>query len=225
MPDTPDIASFAALVGEPTRAAMLIALMDGRAHTTTELAIEGGITPGTASVHLTRMTDGGLLTIARQGRHRYYRLATPAIASALEGLMRVSPPGARREARPGPADEDLRRARLCYDHLAGEAGVTLLDRLRAQRFIKGGEDSGLKLTAGGETWCARIGIDLDGLRARRRPLCRPCLDWSERRMHLAGALGAALLERMVALRYVRRSAGSRVLAISPRGSRFLTELA
>jgi len=224
MPATPDIARFAALVGEPTRAAMLVALMDGRAHTATELAIEGGITPGTASVHLARMTEGGVLAIERQGRHRYYRLATLAVATALEGLMQVAPPAPRGTAGPGPDDEDLRHARLCYDHLAGEAGVSLLDAMRRQKLLRSGADGAIGLTPAGDAWCARVGIDLDTLRAARRPLCRPCLDWSERRMHLAGALGAALLDRLVALRYLRRTPGSRVVTVSPRGARFIAEL-
>ena len=224
MHDRPDIARFAAVVADPTRASMLIALMDGRAHTATELALEGGITAGTGSVHLARLTDAGLVTIARQGRHRYYRIASPAIAAALEGLMRVAPKGPRRADRPGPDDEGLRRARLCYDHLAGEAGVRILERLRERKLVHGGDDGTLALTATGEAWCDRVGIDLAGVRARRRPLCRPCLDWSERRMHLGGGLGAALLDRLVALQYVRRQAGSRAVLVSPRGARFIEHL-
>ena len=220
MPDTPDIASIAALVGDPTRATMLAVLMDGRAHTATELALEAGVSPSTASSHLSRLTSGGLLAIARQGRHRYFRIPAPEVAAAIEGLMNIAP---RRDAPPvrrGPRDEALRRARVCYDHLAGEAGVRLLEQLRAEALVDG-EDDALRLTAEGEKWCGRMGLDLAALRARRRGLCRSCLDRSERRTHLAGALGAALLERMLALRLARREPGSRVVVLAPRGESFV----
>lgn len=218
----PDFVSIAALVGEPTRATMLAALMDGRAHTATELALEAGVTPSTASSHLARLTAGGLLGIARQGRHRYYRIPTPEVAAAIEGLMSIAP--RRSPPRTGPADEAMRRARVCYDHLAGEAAVRLLARLRAEGLVSGGDDA-MALTPQGEAWCGRIGIDLDAMRVRRRRVCRPCLDWSERRTHLAGALGAALLDRLLALRYARRQPGSRVVVLAPRGESFVEHLA
>lgn len=220
MPDTPDFASIAALVGDPTRAIILTVLMDGRAHTATELALEAGVTPSTASSHLSRLTAGGLLSIAKQGRHRYFRIPAPEVAAAIEGLMNIAPHGGSSARRPGPADEGLRRARVCYDHLAGEAAVRLLEGLRQADLIRGGDD-GMLLTDDGEAWCARVGIDLGALRARRRGLCRSCLDWSERRSHLAGALGAALLERMLALRYARREPRSRVVILGPRGESFV----
>ncbi|HEX6911604.1 MAG TPA: helix-turn-helix transcriptional regulator, partial [Longimicrobium sp.] len=192
MDDTPDIASVAALVGDSTRATMLTVLMDGRAHTATQLALDAGVSPSTASFHLARLTGGGLVAIARQGRHRYFRIPGPEVAAVIESLTYVAPPRAGAPSRrPGPADADLRRARVCYDHLAGEAGVRLLERLRDRGLVAGADDA-LALTADGEAWCARAGIDLAPLRARRRRLCRACLDWSERRAHLAGGLGAAL---------------------------------
>jgi DNA-binding transcriptional ArsR family regulator len=220
MPDTPDIASIAALVGDPTRAIMLTVLMDGRAHTATELALEAGVTPSTASSHLSRLTGGGLLSIARQGRHRYFRIPAPEVAAAIEGLLNIAPRSAAPAPRRGPGDERLRRARVCYDHLAGEAAVRLLERLRAAALIDG-EDDGMRLTAAGEAWCGRVGIDLAAMRARRRGICRACLDWSERRTHLAGALGSALLERMLALRLARREPGSRAVVLAPRGESFI----
>jgi DNA-binding transcriptional ArsR family regulator len=223
MPDSPDIASIAALVGDPTRARMLTALMDGHARTATELALHGGVSPSTASNHLARLDAGGLVTIVRQGRHRYFRLATPDVAAAIEGLMSIAPGGGPAAAPVGPRDERLRRARVCYDHLAGEAGVRLLDRMR-QRNLVTGSDETLTLTASGESWCARIGIDLPGLRVRRRRLCRACLDWSERRAHLAGAVGAALLDRMFALRYARRDSASRAVHLSRGGEQFIERL-
>jgi DNA-binding transcriptional ArsR family regulator len=218
MSSTPDFASVAALFGEPARAAMLAVLMDGRAHTATELALHAGVTPSTASSHLARLTAGGLLTIARQGRHRYFRITSPEVGAAIEGLMSIAP---RTEARRrAPRDERLRRARVCYDHLAGEAGVRLLERMR-ERALVAGRDDALRLTDDGEEWCARVGIDLEALRARRRGLCRGCLDWSERRTHLAGAVGAAVLERLLALGYARREPGSRVVILAPRGESFI----
>lgn len=224
MSDVSDLASVAALVGDPTRAIMLTTLMDGRAHTATELALQAGVTPSTASSHLARLTAGGLLSIARQGRHRYFRIPGPEVAAAIEGLMNLAP---RRDApapRASPADEAMRRARVCYDHLAGEAGVRLLQRMRERGYVSGSDDV-MGLTADGEAWCERVGIGLDPLRARRRRLCRSCLDWSERRTHLAGAVGAALFDRLLALRYARRTPGSRTVLLSPRGDAFVEHLA
>ncbi len=204
---------------------MLTALMQGRALTATELALEGGVTPSTASSHLTRLRRAGLLEIARQGRHRYFRLAGGGVAAAIEGLMRIAPPASGgNRLRTGPSDDGLRRARVCYDHLAGEAGVTLLDGLRSRRLIVGGGEEAMTLSREGVAWCGRIGIDLGALRVLRRPLMRPCLDWSERRSHLAGALGAALLERLLTLRLARRELDSRALRFSPRGEAFLARL-
>jgi DNA-binding transcriptional ArsR family regulator len=199
---------------------MLTALMDGRALTATELALEGAVAPSTASSHLEKLTSAGLVTVARQGRHRYFRIAGPQVATALEGLMALAPRG---RPRVGPRDEGLRRARVCYDHLAGEAAVRLLTELHERRRVSVSGDA-ISLTAAGEEWFSRLGIDLEALRARRRPLCRGCLDWSERRFHLAGALGAALLERLFALRLARREVGSRALLLSPRGAALLESL-
>jgi DNA-binding transcriptional ArsR family regulator len=218
--DTPDLASVAALVGDRARGRMLAALMEGRALTATELALEAGVAPSTASSHLAKLAEARLVTIARQGRHRYFRLAGSPVAAALEGLMAIAPRPDRRPVRTGPPDEGLRRARVCYDHLAGEAAVRLLRALRERKWVRASGES-LALTAAGEEWFRGLGIDLDALRARRRPVCRPCLDWSERQFHLAGSLGAALLDRLFALRFVKREVGSRALAISPRGASFL----
>ena len=222
MPDTPDIAGFAAVLGEPARARMLLALMDGRALTATELAIKAGVAPSTASSHLARLTGAGLVTLARQGRHRYFRLAGREAASVVEGLMGAARSAPRMRAV-GPRDDDLRQARVCYDHLAGERGVRLLERLRARKLVRGPEEE-LRLTRAGEDWAASIGIDVAALRKERRPLCRPCLDWSERRMHLSGAFGAAILERLFALRYARRDPAGRAVTFSPRGERFVEQL-
>jgi DNA-binding transcriptional ArsR family regulator len=221
MPAGPDIAGIAALVGEPARGRMLTALMDGRALTATELALEGGVAPSTASSHLEKLTRAGLVAIQKQGRHRYFRLAGPSVAAALEGLMAIAPGG--RGPRPGPRDEGLRRARVCYDHLAGDAGVRLLAGLAERGWVRLSGDA-IAVTAAGEEGLRRFGIDLAALRAARRPLCRSCLDWSERKLHLAGSLGAAVLDRLLALRLARREIGSRALLLSPRGAGFVERL-
>lgn len=221
MPDTPAIASIAALVADPTRATMLTVLMDGRAHTATELALEAGVTASTASSHLSRLTAGRLVSIARQGRHRYFRIPDPSIAAAIEGLMNIAPRAAR--TRPGPRDEKLRFARVCYDHLAGEAGVRLLEALRARDLVSGADDE-MRMTEGGAEWCDRVGIDRATLSATRRKVCRSCLDWSERRTHLAGSLGAAILDRLLALRYAHRERDSRIVTFSRAGEGFLDRL-
>lgn len=218
------IAGLAALLADPSRAAMLGALMDGRALTATELALAGDVAASTASSHLARLTAAGMLTLVRQGRHRYFRIADPHVAETFERLQCLS---ATRRDTPiptcGPADDALRQARCCYDHLAGAYGVTLLEHLCDARLLHAGDGS-LALTTTGETWCAGIGIDLPALRNARRPLCRPCLDWSERRMHLAGALGAALLRRLLALDHVRRRPQGRALDVTPAGRRFVERL-
>jgi DNA-binding transcriptional ArsR family regulator len=223
VPVEPDIARVAALVGEPSRGRMLVALMRGRALTATELALEGGVSPSTASSHLEKLTQAGLLAIARQGRHRYFRLAGPEVATALEGLMAIAPAPSGAALLAPAREEGLRRARVCYDHLAGEVAVGLLDRLRARRGVRASGET-LSLTAAGEDWFRALGIEVGALRGLRRPLCRPCLDWSERRFHLGGALGAALLDRLFALRLARRELDSRVVVLSPRGAALLADL-
>jgi DNA-binding transcriptional ArsR family regulator len=216
----PDISSVAALVADPTRGRMLSALMGGRALTATELALEGEVTASTASSHLARLAAAGIVTATRQGRHRYYRLAAPEIASAIEALVTYAARSNPRPVHTGPRDPALRRARVCYDHLAGEAAVQLLAKMR-EKDLLGGDDDALTLTRRGEAWCDRAGIDLGALKDKRRPLCRSCLDWSERRMHLAGALGSALLDRLFALRYARRDVHSRAVFLSSRGESFV----
>jgi DNA-binding transcriptional ArsR family regulator len=216
----PDFPAIAALVADATRGRILAVLMHGRARTATELALDGDVAPSTASSHLARLTDAGLLVVVKQGRHRYFRIASAEVAAVIEGLMGLAARSGLRTARGGSREDGLRRARVCYDHLAGEAGVRLLERLRERDLVCGTDDS-LALTVSGEAWCTRVGIDLAVLGAKRRPLCRACLDWSERRTHLAGSLGAALLERLFVLRHARRIAGSRVVVLSPRGEAFV----
>lgn len=213
----PDISRVAALIGDPARANMLSALMDGRALTASELAQEAGVTRQTASAHLAQLIEGGLLERIAQGRHRFFRLHDPDVAHALEALMSVAEKGVGRRVRPGPRDEELRLARICYDHLAGELGVSLLAGMVRQRWLEPGDDP--VPTPNGRAALAEFGIDMAALEAARRPVCRTCLDWSMRRHHLAGGLGAALLGRFEALGWARRMPGSRVVAFSPQGRR------
>lgn len=215
-----ELARVAALLGDPARSRMLLMLMAGQARTASELALDGGVSPSTASSHLARLLEAGLVEVAQQGRHRYFRLTGPEIASAIEALMGAVPD--RPVRRAGPADPGLRRARVCYDHLAGELAVAWLQAMREHGHLAGVD--GLELTPSGEAWCLRVGLDLAALRSGRRPLCRACLDWSERRDHLAGALGAALLRSLLEAGRARRLPDSRVLRIDARGERWLTAL-
>jgi DNA-binding transcriptional ArsR family regulator len=192
MHEGPVISSIAALIGDPARANMLTALMDGRALTVSELAQSAGVSLATTSGHLTRLAGAGLVTGERQGRHRYFRLSGADVAQVLEALMGLAERTGARRVRTGPRDPALRLARVCYDHLAGEYAVALLDNLLARSLLAGGAHP--QLTAEGRTFFQQRGLDLDQLSSPRRPLCRTCLDWSERRAHLAGALGAAVLE-------------------------------
>lgn len=218
----------ASLAGDPARAGMLHALMDGRALTASELARVAGITPQTASGHLARMTGGGLVHVEKQGRHRYYRLASPAVAQMMESIMQVASglEATRPAPATGPKDAALRAARTCYDHLAGRLGVALADALAAGGYVELDRDAGL-VTDAGIALFSRIGIDVTALSAgrgrRARVLCRPCLDWSERRPHLGGCVGAALCACSFEEGWIRRVTGTRAVAITPRGQRFFRE--
>lgn len=216
MKEGPVIATVAALIGDPARANMLTALMDGRALTVSELAQAASVALPTASGHLTKLEQSGLLKAEKQGRHRYYRLSGSDVGQVLEGLMGLAERTGATRVRTGPKDAAMRTARLCYDHLAGERGVQMMDALERKGFIRGNET--LRLTDTGRTFVAEFGVDLDAIESGKRPLCRACLDWSERRSHLAGALGAALLQKMVDRRWARTE-GSRVVTFSPDGAR------
>lgn len=220
MREGPDIAPVAALIGDPARAAMLTALMDHRALTAGELAREAGVGRSTASAHLAKLCEGGLLTGIKQGRHRYFRLAGREVGDLLERLMAVTEGLGVKRTRPGPRDPELRRSRLCYDHLAGAHAVRMFDSLQERgAILVGDEDEALRLSEAGEAFCNAFGVELSVLRLGRRPLLRPCLDWSERRPHLAGALGAALWRRIEELGWARRRRGARIVDWSPQGER------
>jgi DNA-binding transcriptional ArsR family regulator len=216
MKDGPDLARVASLVGDPARANMLTALMTGTALTASELAQEAGIGMPTASSHLAKLLEGGLLNVASEGRHRYYRLSGPQVAGMLEAIMGVAATLGPRRVRPGPREPTLREARVCYDHLAGEHAVKMLDGFLARGLLRAhGND--IQLSEQGAAHFSAIGIEVDGARKSRRPVCRTCLDWSVRRSHLAGTLGAAILDRILAEKWARREKGSRVVTVSPKG--------
>ena len=209
MTDGPLIAQVAALIGDPGRANMLVALLDDHALTATELALAAGVAAPTASGHLGKLLDARILAVERQGRHRYFRLADPHVAEVLEGLMGlVQRTGAVRR-RPGPREPALRAARVCYDHLAGARAVDLAGSLEARGLIAWEPEP--RVTDAGRALFAGLGVDLPALERGRRPLCRACLDWSERRAHLAGALGAAILDKVLTAGWARRGDGRVVL--------------
>lgn len=212
----PDIALVASLLGDPARANMLTALMGGAALTAGELARHAGVSAQTASSHLAKLRDGGLVAVRRQGRHAYFSLADADVGAVLEGLMGLAARAGHQRVRPGPREPALREARVCYDHLAGDLGVAMLDGLIAKgRLTEAGET--LSLTEAGERFVRAFGVDPDVLAKGRRPVCKSCLDWSVRRSHLAGGLGAALLQRICELGWARREPGTRLVAFSPSG--------
>jgi len=229
-----DIAPIAALIGDPTRARVLSALTDGRALPASRLAAEAGVAPSTVSEHLARLLAAGLVTMRPEGRSRFYRLASPAVADALEAISRISPPEPIRSLRQGTHARALREARTCYNHLAGRLGVGLLAGLLESGLLSGGDgrhhperavtdrlsapgrDLSYRLTPRGEAALGEIGVDLDAVLARH-PAVRYCLDWSEQRHHLAGPLGTALADRLFALDWVRRTDRRRVVRLTDSG--------
>ena len=216
MKDGPDIARIANLVGDPARANMLTALMAGGALTASELALEAGVTVQTTSSHLAKLMEGGLLTLAAQGRHRYYGLASPQVAGMLESIMGVAASVGPKRTRPGPRDATMREARICYDHLAGDHAVAMLDGF-LERGILSRDSDRIEMGKAGPGYFEAVGIDPRWLTTGRRPVCRACLDWSVRRSHLAGTLGAAICDKILAEKWAHRAPESRAVIFSPRG--------
>ncbi len=221
MRDGPDISIIAALIGNPANANMLLALVAGPALTATELAGEAGVMLSTVSGHLARLEKAGLVTVQRQGRHRYFRLADPDVVSVLEALLPVAARAGHLRTRTGPRDPELRRARSCYDHLAGDLAVRMFESFLDRGLLaRRGED--VHITTEGRRSFARKAIDVAAIEDGRRPLCRCCLDWSERRSHLSGALGAALFDLILAQRWASRRAGSRIVRFAAGGEDRIT---
>jgi DNA-binding transcriptional ArsR family regulator len=212
-----EISVPAALIGDPTRATFLTALCDGRALPASELAQRAGVSPSTASVQLAKLVEGDLLETERNGRHRYYRLADPSIATAIESLAVIAPRRPASSLRQARVGSELQAARTCYDHLAGALGVALFDSLQRQRLLT----PELEVTRRGAKRFGELGLDVDELGKRRRPLARRCLDWTERRHHLAGSLGAALADRCFELGWVERLPSSRAVRVTDKGRRGL----
>lgn len=235
-----DIAQVGALLADPARAKILMALADTRALPASVLAEEAGVSPSTASAHLSRLLDGGFLRVERHGRHRYFRLAGAEVAEVLEVLARLAPAAPVRSLREGTRAQALRRARTCYDHLAGVLGTQLFASLLEQGFLAGGDgvfdpdsadrdrlssagfDFDYRLTPEGASALREFGIDFEAL-PRRRPLIRYCVDWSEQRHHLAGSLGAALAERMFDLGWLERTRRTRALRVTGAGQEGLLD--
>ena len=220
MHDSPDIAAIAKLIGDHARATILMAMMTGRALTATELSRAAGVSKATMSSHLSKLVDAKLVAVENVGRHRYFRLANHEVGTVIETLVGLAHRLGVVHVDSGPTDVAMRKARVCYDHLAGDLGVLVHDSLRQQGCVRG-DGRELTLTDKGEHFARELGVDLDELEHHRRPLCLACLDWSVRRPHLAGALGAALLDRFFTLRWATRAKGTRVVHFSATGERAL----
>lgn len=212
-----NISATAFLIAEPSRAAMLVALMDGRALPAGELARASGVTAQTASSHLAKLLEGGLVSVETEGRHRYYRLADPHIAQTLEHLGAIHPGPKGRPMMPSPQHRKLRFCRCCYDHLAGQVGVAVTRALQNHGYIRPADDKQFIVTPAGTRWFGGIGLDVAGIAPTRRGLARQCLDWTERTHHLAGPLGAGLMATLCAHGWLRRSETSRAVAVTPKG--------
>ncbi len=217
------LAEVAALVGDPARANIMCALLDGRALTAKELAYAAHISPQTASGHLAKLTEARLLSVVPQGRHRYFRLSTPLVGQMLEGIFAVAAHGPPRFRPSHKLDEQMRTARICYDHIAGRLGVGLADTLCGRGHVVLSDEGG-EVTEPGVEFFTRFGVDLAAAQRRKRVFCRSCLDWSERRPHLAGSVGAAIADRCAALGWTQRARNSRALIITPAGRAGLDEV-
>ncbi|HEV2302003.1 MAG TPA: winged helix-turn-helix domain-containing protein [Stellaceae bacterium] len=222
MNTAPLIAEIAGLVGEPARASMLTALLDGRALTAGELAYAARVTPPTASMHLAKLAEARLIAPLKTGRHRYFRLASPRVAQMLEGIMAVAIDERPRYRPLSPLARELRSARVCYDHLAGRLSVALADCLARRGYVLLDEE-GAEVTPNGAQFLAGFGIDLFTVGTRRRRFCRSCLDWTERRPHIGGAVGAALASRCFELGWTERKRDSRAVMVTAAGRKGFLE--
>jgi DNA-binding transcriptional ArsR family regulator len=211
-----------ALIGDQTRSTIMWTLMDGKAFTATELAIAAETSPQNISMHLTKLLQADLLSVEKQGRHRYYRFSRREIAYAIEGLANLIPPAVRNQHHAVENDVAIKHCRTCYDHLAGVIGVGVTDALLRQHIIiyKGKE---MEVSNRGRKWFSDFDIDVDELKSLRRSFLRPCLDWSERRHHIAGSLAAAMLEKMLREDWIRKTRNSRAIVVSGKGEKKMYE--
>ena len=217
MPHLPNFSASAFLIADPARAAMLTALLDQRALPAGELAYASGITAQTASSHLAKMLAGGLVVVEKEGKHRYYRLAGPHVAQALESLTAIRPVGPIRRKALSPKVRELRFCRCCYDHLAGQVGVAIAQSLQERGYILATGDKRFEVTPSGNHWFGSIGLDVRTIRPTARGLARQCLDWTERSHHLAGPLGVQLMSVLCASGWLRRTKDSRAMVVTPKG--------
>jgi DNA-binding transcriptional ArsR family regulator len=219
----PIIAEIAALIGDPARATMVSALLDGRAMNASELALAARVTPQTASSHLAKLTEAGVLSVVRHGRHRHFRLASPAVENMIDGIVAVALAKRPRYQPLSRHARALSAARICYDHLAGRLSVALTDGLVARKYVvlddEGPDAEAADITRAGARFLAEFGIELPRLRSARRHSCRLCLDWTERRPHIAGAVGAAITRRCFDLRWMERMTGSHAVVVTSLGRR------
>lgn len=218
----PIIAEIAALVGEPARATMLSALLDGRALTARELAFAARVTPQTASTHLAKLTEAGLLRPLRQGRHRYFRLASPKVVDLLDAIVAIALENRPRYRPLSHNAQELSAGRICYVHLAGRLAVDLTDALTARKYIVLGDD-GAEITPAGTRFLVEFGVDVSALSSARRRFCKVCIDWTERRPHIAGPVGAALTRRYFDLSWIERMKDSRAVMVTAAGKRGFTK--
>jgi len=218
----PIIAEIGALVGDPARATMVSALLDGRALTASELALAARITPQTASTHLAKLTEAGLLSVVRNGRHRYFRLASPTVGDMIDGIVAVALAKRPRYRPLSPQARALGAARICYDHLAGRLSVDLTDSFVAREYVVLDVEAA-EITRAGIRFFTEFGIELPKLRSTRRYLCRLCLDWTERRPHIAGAVGASITRRYFDLGWMERMKRSHAVSVTPLGRRGFRE--
>jgi DNA-binding transcriptional ArsR family regulator len=220
MKEGPDIALLGSLIGDPARANILIALMSGKALTATELATEAGVTLQTTSSHLKKLQDAQLIRQRKQGRHRYFELGDSDVGTVLESMMGLAAKRGLVRTQTGPKDGALRKARICYNHLAGDLGVQIFEAMVSNRHLMEIHDD-IQLTDTGQQFVESFGIDLSEISKSKRPLCKSCLDWSSRRTHLAGALGTAFLQRFYDLKWATRVENSRIINFSSHGEKAL----
>ncbi len=224
METDPDISCVAALLAEPARVKIINSLLDGRALPATELAFSANISPQTASNHLFKLLESQLVEVETQGRHRYYRLSSPEVAEAIEALARILPKARKKTAKESPEQQALRFARHCYNHLAGTLAVEIAEKLLERRILMSHAGKFYHVTAQGVSWFSELGIEVDSLGSNRSGLAKKCLDWTERRYHLAGPLGTSLFKRFVSLNWITKRRDSRCMRLTAKGRTGLERL-
>jgi DNA-binding transcriptional ArsR family regulator len=217
-----EIGYITSLIGDPVRANILWTLLDNRAYTATELAVRADTSPQNISMHLKKLVQADLLTVESQGRHKYYKFSKPEVAYAIEAISNLIPTPKHTVIVNSPGNSAIRHCRTCYDHLAGKVGVLITEALLKQRILER-DTTVYAVTKKGSSFFSELEIDIDDLKKQRRAFAKPCLDWSERKHHLAGSLGTALLHKMLSLDYLRRTKNSRAIVVTSRGQLHLSE--